>query len=236
LLFIGGTVTTLPVRYKMLNRVNGDPITLTGEGSLSDQGILDLNIEISKIPPNWNSVLVPCICSGPGPGPDRPGPARRSSGGLISYASRGYKTTPGTYRVADLYNSAGEKIAAIRATGVYAKNETGLDFDIDVDTWTLPGSILSKLSKIDHYSFTIEPRSKGKVAVFSHYTLSTPDNEKVSGCTKINYDLLGDGESLENPIFGVNRIETNVEGNRFHYRSAQQAFDVGQFGTEAVRK
>src|SRR5262245_58018965 len=128
--------------YQMHNRVNGKPITLTGKGTSDGKGTMSIEADISDIPKNWNPIIVPCICSGPGG--DGPG------SGLFVFAPKGYQTSPATYRLASLYDETGLCIAAIRATGVYKRSEKDLDYKIDVDTKTAECSILPELTKIDH--------------------------------------------------------------------------------------
>ena len=173
----------LPVSYLMENKINGAAVKISGNGTLSETGLLVLDLSLSSYPQDWNAIVVPCICSGPGPGP--------TPRGMIALAPSGYRTEPGTHRNAILWDETGKEIAKVKATGVYKRVPTGLDFGIRVATKIFVPGILPTLSRIGHYSFTILPRAKGTVNVFAHYSLEDDGGKKkVYGCTRIAYKLI----------------------------------------------
>lgn len=212
----------------MENEINGELVTLSGRGDVSSRG-LRLDIDISRIPADWNPIIVPCICSGPGPDPiDR----IHRIPGLMSISDRGYRTTPGTSRVATLFDDGGQIVAAVRATGTYEKTESEYSFSISVQTRTRKDSILPILTSIDHYSFSIAPHGPSQVEVIAHYSLSADNGSRCFGWTHIYYDLLGQPRSLAAPLIGSNNIEVAVSGNRMSYSTYQRAhsaLDLGQF-------
>jgi hypothetical protein len=109
----------------MDNEVNVKLITIDGGGTLSELG-LSLDLRLSDVPSDWSGAIVPCICSGPGPDKIKPwlsdeGDAEVYCPGLMSISKRGYQTSPGTFRVATLFDESGNSIAAVRATGRYEK-------------------------------------------------------------------------------------------------------------------
>ena len=223
-------MSTIPVKYHMDNEVNGTVIQISGEGALSEAGLaLDLNV--SDVPDDWSGVIVPCICSGPGP--DKGGGGRTSrvtSPGLMTMSRRGYETSPGTFRVATLFDKDGNSIAAVRAIGRYEKKPDSFDFKIKVNTQTKKGSIISKISQVDHYSFSIQPNGPGKVEVIAHYGLSTPEGERAFGFTHIYYDLIDDNTSLAAPLMGHNRIVVDWKRNSLKYTTDQTAIPLGSIG------
>lgn len=195
---------TIPVKYQMTNRINGNSITIDGDGTVDSNG-LKLNLTLSDTPSDWSGVIVPCICSGPGPGPD----VGKRSFDLMSISKNGYRTSPGTLRVATLFDESGKSIASVRATGVYSKNQSGYNFKIDVDTTTITNTIIPDLKKVDHYSFAIHPHGPGNVAVYAHYSLSTSAGKKAYGFTYILYEFINESKSLASTILGFNEIDVN---------------------------
>src|ERR1700722_15384244 len=147
------------IKYSMTNTVNGEAIKIRGSGSLNRRGKMALSLQIDKVPKNWSPIIVPCICSGHGPGPIE---NDELVGGLLHAAPNGYQTAPGTLRRATLFDASGEEIAAVTATGIYKQTKSGLDFSIQVDTKTKASTIWEALQLIDHYSFTIFPEGPGR--------------------------------------------------------------------------
>ncbi len=220
----------IPVRYHMDNEVNGTLITIKGNGSLSAAG-LSLDLAVSSVPEDWSGVIVPCICSGPGPDPTPDTRASRLySPGLMSISKRGYETSPGTFRVATLFDKDGNSIAAVRAVGRYEKLDDAFDFKIKVNTRTAPNSIISSLKKVDHYSFSVKPNGPGKVAVNAHYSLSNDTGGRVYGFTHIFYDLIDDQSTLAAELVGHNRIDVDWNGATLRYKTFQSAYPMDALG------
>jgi hypothetical protein len=209
----------LAIDYRMKNEVNGTKVQIEGSGTLSQNGEMALNLAISERPKKWGPIILPCICSGPGPGPIEP---NESAAGLIHHAPRGYRTAPGTLRRATLFDSNHRVIASVSATGVYALKRNALNFDIDVKTSTSETDLLERLTSIDHYSFSISPESPGRVLVYSHYSLSTSAGEKVHGFTQIHYEIIGSKKLLSGDLVGYNRIVLQETGNFVQYISVQR--------------
>jgi hypothetical protein len=222
---------TVPVTYHMDNEVNGKLIQISGGGSLSEAG-LSLDLAISDVPEDWTGVIVPCICSGPGP--DKGGGGGRNSRvtspGLMTISKRGYETSPGTFRVATLFDKEGNTVAAVKAIGRYEKNESSFDFKIKVNTQTKKDSVISRIANVDHYSFSIQPNGPGKVEVIAHYGLSTEDGEKVFGFTHIYYDLIEDNRTLAAPLMGHNKIVVDWRSNSLKYTTDQTTMPLGSIG------
>ncbi len=226
-------MTSVPVKYHMDNEVNGKLITISGDGTLSELG-LSLDLNISDVPSNWSGVIVPCICSGPGPDPKpttlQLAGNRLLTPGLMSISKRGYETSPGTFRVATLFDSSGNSIASVRAVGRYEKFEDSFDFKIKVNTQTAKNSIFHTLKKVDHYSFSVRPNGPGKVEVCAHYSLSNEAGEKVFGFTHIYYDLIEDYSALAAPLIGHNKIDVDWNDKSLKYRTYQRALPLGTLG------
>jgi len=218
-----------PVGYRMENLVNGKPIVISGTGELSDQG-LHMDLEVSEVPADWSSIIVPCICSGPGPSPYNGGRYASKTYGLMEMSDGGYRTSPGTYRLASLFNEAGVAIAAVKAQGVYAKHTDRLDFQIAVTTKTAPGNILPKLTRINHYSFTAFLQGPGNVEVVAHYSLATDTGERVFGWTHIYYEFIGASRQLAAPIVGSNDMRVNVDGAKLTYHTFQRVRPIAELG------
>lgn len=216
---------SIPIRYRMVNSIDGEVVVLEGGGNLMD-GKMSLSIRVPKMPVGWDPIILPCICSGPGPGTVGDDAPRRQTGGLISLSPGGYRTTEGTYRVAKLFDGHGAPVAEVRATGVYARKPAELDFDISVETHLFQHDVLQRLTAIDYYSFTIIPLSPNQVLVHSHYGLSGPDNLRVSGLTEIHYDLLDSTESKPIAIFGRNALDVKQENGMLFYNSMQQTWPI----------
>lgn len=233
-------LNSLPIKYHMLNAVNGIPVELVGSGTISSGGAMDLHITVDKVPKDWTGVIVPCICSGPGGGPDpvHPGPngspdlilGRANTDGLFAMSPKGYRTSRGTLRVATLFDETGQPIAAVRATGVYLRDRNGCDFEIQVHTTTRPDSIISRLASVDSYAFSILPRGRGRVEVHSHYTLSAKDGRKAFGATRIFYDFEGSDFELASPLVGRNDISVDWNGKTLKYLSKQTVVSVDALG------
>ncbi len=208
-----------PIVYFMKNRINGKEVTLEGSGTLDDDGVMNMDVLVSDVPLGWSPILAPCICSGPGPGPVKNG--RMKAGGLLKYAPNGYRTSPGKLRRALLVDSKGNSLAVVNATGVYSQDKSGLNFEIDVDTQVKEKSIITSLTGIDHYSFTIEPINFSQVKVYAHYSLSTKSGEKVYGWTQIFYDLIDTRDSVPYSIVGCNAIDIAFKDGHLRYTSTQ---------------
>ena len=230
-----GAFAIEPIAYRMRNEVNGQPIEIKGNGTLSQTGITEISADISEVPVDWNPIVVPLICSGPGPGPNpmASGEVGTNLGGLISIARHGYRTSPGTHRLASLFDSKGQQIASVRATGIYQRDNTGLSFDIAVQTRTKRSSIINNLSRVDHYSFTIHPNGPGKVVVYSHYSLSA-EEEKIYGWTRIHYDLIHVQNSLAETLIGSNDISVRRNGTQLRYTSRQRVYAQSELGQAYV--
>lgn len=232
------TTKSLPIKYRMRNTVNGASIELLGKGTISEHGVMDLTIAINSVPPDWTGVIVPCICSGPGgggQGGDEDPIMRLASGfasarGLFALSPQGYRTSKGTLRLATLFDEQGQPIAAVRAIGIYLRDKSSCDFDIGVYTTTRPGSIISELTSVDSYAFSILPAGLGKVEVHSHYTLSTDDGRIAYGATRIFYDLENSTYELTSPLMGRNEISVDWQGKSLKYTSKQTVFESDFLG------
>ena len=218
----------LPVKYTMNNRVNGKDIVISGAGHVSTAG-LELDLTVDHVPENWSGIIVPCICSGPGPDP-RPDPTEtrpRSTGprvrtpGLMSLSPGGYTTTPGTIRRASIFDQNGEAVAAVKATGKYLKSKEGMDFAIEVDTQTVPDSVVSRLTSVDSYGFSVHAIASGQVEVVSSYQLSTDDGELAHGWTHIYYNMLGYDSVLPATLVGRNHIDVQWNDTSLKYKTVQ---------------
>jgi hypothetical protein len=212
-------LTMLPIRYSMKNRVNGEAMEILGSGNWFEDGRMALNLTLSAIPPDWTGTIGPCICSGPGPGSHAG--TKGASSGLIGFAPNGYKTETGTHRRATLWDENGEQIAKVSATGVYEKTASKFDFEIDVETETKAGSVISDLRSIDSYNFTITPNGKGKVIVVSMYGLSTFDGRKAYGATHINYEMINCDVELIDTVIGRNVIVVQQIDNAIQWITKQ---------------
>ena len=237
-------MASIPVSYRMENVVNGTSISIAGKGKVSDSG-LELDLRISDVPRAWSGAIVPCICSGPGPDPVEPETRAQRKGafgglrcpGLMSISKHGYETSPGTFRVASLFDDAGDMIAAVRAVGRYEKQKTGFKFAISVNTQTRANSIIGSLIRVDHYSFTVRPNGAGKVEVVAHYGLSAKNGRKAFGFTHIYYDLIDDASTIASPMVGCNAIDVDWSGTRLKYRTYQRTIpesSIGQFWSGAA--
>lgn len=206
-----------PIKYHMNNIVNNTEVKIEGSGFLSSDGQMSLALSLSEKPKDWTGIIVPCICSGPGPGAgggNAPRPrlspdgsiSTEQIGGLIHYAPKGYKTAPGTLRRATLFDSNRKPIASVDATGVYALLDDKLDFNIQVKTETNSAGLLERLTKIDHYFFSISPVSAGRVLVYAHYSLSTATSEKVYSFTQIHYELIDSTALLPEDFVGFKKF------------------------------
>lgn len=222
-------MASIPVTYHMDNEVNGKLITISGDGFLSELG-LALDLGISEVPKDWSGVIVPCICSGPGPDPVETFTAKLFSPGLMSISKRGYETSPGTFRVATLFDETGNSIAAVRAVGRYEKREDSFEFKIKVNTQTAKNTIIPTLINVDHYSFSVRPNGPGKVEVCAHYGLSNEKGGKVFGFTHIYYDLIDDASTLAAPLVGHNNIKVDWHDTSLKYKTFQRAIPMGALG------
>ncbi|QVK17035.1 hypothetical protein KHQ81_09055 [Mycoplasmatota bacterium] len=225
------------IKYHMVNKINGTSIDISGNGTLDYSG-MKLDLTLSEVPKWWSGMIVPCICSGPGPDPTDPDDTQSEKLenhtdrmiGLMSISKRGYRTAPGTYRLATLYDDTGKIVASVKAIGRYEKYDKHLEFDISVTTQTVEGNYLPDLTSIDHYSFTIHPVCPGNVELYSHYSLSTDDNRRIFGCTHMHYQLIGDNFHLPTPMVGFNRIHAKQQGNKLEYQTVQQVQPMNALG------
>jgi len=214
----------------MQNTINGKAIVIEGQGTVSAKG-LDLDLTLSEVPQHWSGGIVPCICSGPGPESTKDeSDSRISSPGLMTISRRGYRTSPGTFRVASLFDELGNTIACVRACGVYARLDDKFDFSIQVETQTKPGSVIDQLVRVDSYAFLVRPNGPGKAEVTSQYTLSTKSGARAHGVTHIFYDFLDDSASLAAPLVGRNDITIDWKGTSLKYSTFQRTLPISSVG------
>lgn len=217
------------VNYRMRNRINGRDFTMDGQGMWTPDGTIALNLLLSDIPKSWSGAVGPCICSGPSPGEDQGG-GDPEYGGLVTFAPNGYRTTRGTLRRATLWDAAGDVIASVSATGNYQFFDDRFEFDIDVETETKIGSIIEDLASVDHYSFALQPVSKGRFYVLSHYSLTTLDGRKARGITAIHYSVIGESRMPKNVVIGRNEISVHQDGRNVQYISRQSTMPESALG------
>lgn len=207
----------LPVQYRMINQINDRKFEVTGVGAWYPDGSSSTSVNISDLPKDWCGTLLPCICSGPREGAIKMDGGADGAHGLINYAPYGYHTDPGTLRRSTLWDDSGQIIARVSATGLYRKTSRSLDYQIDVETETKAGSIISELSSVDSYSFTVLPKGRGRAQVLTHFTLSTGYGRKAHGAAIISYKFIRSRAAIPDIIMGRNQIRVHQIGNNIQW-------------------
>lgn len=110
---------------------------------------------------------------------------------LLTMSGGSYRTEPGKFRLAELFDDDGRVVAKVIAVGEYRR--------ADDDT---------------------ELNGPGRVKVFSQYKLEASSGRAYYGCTVIPY-VLDSGITLNRVISGVNLINVELNGLTFTYRTRQ---------------
>jgi hypothetical protein len=211
---VTSTEKRLKIDYRMDGVLNGVPIRNVGEGTADfDEGIEEVNIELSSIPDGWHPFLLPLICSGP----SRVGISHGTDTvpSLMSLSDWHYFTEPGRLRLGELYNGAGMLLGRVAATGDYKREGDTLRYRIKMRSDV---HLTEGLTGVEHYSYNLIPNGPGKAVVLSHFRVRSESGETLFGSTSIPYGFSSD-TVLERPVAGVQFIDTQLSGLSFRYRT-----------------